>query len=216
MKFPKKPTIEVKKATTEKRAASHRGPLGKAKVLTKDQFEKAAEVALQDSMFGLRDRLFILLSRYGGMRSAEIAALHVEDFTDATGKAIPELHVSKRGAKYGKERTIDIPEVLVQALDEYRTKAGIKGGRMFYSYRSEPCSPNAVRKQIKATYEKCGYKGARSHSGRRYAITTLAQTINLDGGSLEDVRIFAGHSDLKTTAGYIEKSPHGKKMAARL
>ena len=216
MKMPPRPTQVVKKTKTTKRGATHSGPLGKAKVLTPEQFDRAAQAALSDQMYGLRDRLFILLSRYCAMRSKEIAELYVEDFTDAEGKPVPELTVTKRGGKYGKERVIDLNPKVQEALVEYKVKSGIDSGPLFWSYRGEQVSPNVVQKQIKAAYEKCGFKGARSHSGRRYALTTLARTVNLDGGSLEDVKIFAGHSSLQTTATYIEKSPHGAKMVARL
>ena len=66
---------------------------------------------------------------------------------------------------------------------------------------------NAVQKQLKAIYQACGFKGARSHSGRRSAITALARRIGTIGGSLEDVRIFAGHAHVQTTQGYIEANP---------
>lgn len=217
MKMPVPKKLIVKNIETPtRRKPTHSGPLGKAKLLTKEQFERAADEAMKTSMFPLRDRMFVYLSRFGGLRAQEIARIHVEDFTDAEGRVIPELHISKRGAKYGKARTIDIPEVLVTALKEYKEAAGIDNGPLFYTARGDKATSNVVQLALRSIYDRCGFKGARSHSGRRYAITTLAQHINLDGGSLEDVRIFAGHSDLKTTAGYIEKSAHGKKMALRL
>lgn len=214
MKMP--PRHAVKKIKTVAREATHKGPIGKAKVLTREQFEEAEKMAMEQSLFGLRDALFVSLSRKGALRAKEIANLWLEDITDVRGNIVPEIHVSKRGAKYGKERTIDITEDLRESLENYVKEAGIDSGPIFWGYRGEPATSNLVQKQIKATYARCGFKGARSHSGRRYAITTLAQTANLDGASLKDVQLFAGHADLSTTATYIERSPHAKKMINRL
>lgn len=194
----------------------HAGALGKAKILTPDQFDRAAKAAKADRMFGERDALLIMLSRFGGLRAKEIATIHLEDLTDAEGKFSGKLEVAKRGAKYGKERTIPLRPEVADALKKYIKAADVKAGPLFYTYRGDPMTSNAVQKQIKATYVACGFQGARSHSGRRYAITTMAQKVNTIGASLEDVRIFAGHADISTTATYIDASPHAVEMVGFL
>lgn len=186
--------------------------IGKAKVLTAEQFDLAAEAALAHCIYGTRDRLFVMLSRFCALRAQEIATLHVEDITDATGALTDTLEVSKRGAKYGKERKVQMRPELIEALRAYLDLTGITEGPIFWSYRGEPATSNLVQKQIKRTYTLCGFKGARSHSGRRYAITQMAQWANTVGASIEDVRIFAGHADVSTTAGYVDQSPHAGKM----
>jgi integrase/recombinase XerD len=189
-----------------------RGPFGKAKVLTAEQFDYAAEMAAKISDYGPRDQLFIMLSRFCGMRSREIATLHVADVTDATGALSDRISISKRGAKYGKERTVRMRPELAAALKQYLHDTQIVEGPIFWTQRGEPCTPNVVQKQIKRVYEACGYKGARSHSGRRYAITTMAQRANTVGASLEDVRIFAGHAHVTTTTIYIDESPYAREL----
>lgn len=209
-KFP--PRTGIVKSAIKVRGATHRGPLGKAKVLNPEQFEEAAQKAEVRSAYPSRDKLFIMLSRFCGMRAQEIARLHFEDFTDVKGKIGDVLNVSKRGAKYGKERTIPMRPELKDALVEYVEGSGITEGPLFWSQRGIPASSNLVQKQLGALYQACGFKGARSHSGRRYAITTMAQNANTIGASLEDVRLFAGHSDLTTTAEYIDKSIYADKL----
>jgi len=209
----KHPVKSFKVATVQKNKT---GPYGKAAMLTPEQFDKAIDFARQHMPYGARDSLMILLSRFCGLRAKEIATLHVRDFTDAEGKVIPELRVSKRGAKYGKERTIDLREEVVDEIKAYLKLVGIEDGPIFWTERGTPMTSNAVQKQLRTAYEGCGFKGARSHSGRRYAITTLAQRVNTIGASLDDVKIFAGHSNLETTAHYIERSPHAKKMIGLL
>jgi len=214
-KIPPRKSIEKTRLNT-KRGTKHRGPIGKAKILTVDQFTEAAEKAETRSIFASRDKLFIMLSRFCGLRSQEIARLHFEDFTDVKGKITSQLSVSKRSAKYGKERTIPLRPELKEALETYVKRAGITEGPIFWSQRGEPATPNLVQKQLGAIYQACGFKGARSHSGRRYAITTMAQNANTVGASLEDVRIFAGHADLSTTAEYIDKSPYAADLVGLL
>ncbi|TDK29811.1 site-specific integrase [Rhizobium deserti] len=211
MRFPPRRFQKTKPRVTRRRS-THSGPLGKAKVLTAQQFDQAAEMALSKSLYGPRDQLFIMLSRYGGLRAREIATLHVEDVTDATGALADKIAISKRGAKYGKARTVRMHPNLKAALEKYLLNSKITSGPIFWSYRGGPATSNMVQKQIKSVYTLCGFEGARSHSGRRYVITTMAQAANMVGASLEDVRIFAGHSDITTTAAYVEESMYADKL----
>ena len=52
-------------------------------------------------------------------------------------------------------------------------------------------------------YKTIGFNGCSSHSGRRTFITNAAKHISLVGGTLNDVRMLAGHSSLSTTQRYI-------------
>ena len=190
--------------------------LGKARVLTPEQFDEAAMAALTSARFGRRDYLFIMLSRYCGLRAKEIASIWFEDVTDATGAFVDRLHVSKRGAKYGKVRTIRMRPEVSEALQTYILDSGIKSGPIFWSFRGEPATSNLVQLQMKRAYLQCGFEGARSHSGRRYVITTMAQQAHTIGATLEDVRIFAGHAHVTTTMDYVEESPNAGLMIGLL
>lgn len=206
---------EVKKITTTAKA-SRRGPIGRAKVLTPEQMERAAVKAMEVSDYGPRDRLFIMLSRFCGLRSKEIANIHVADLTDAEGHFNGKLYVSERGAKYGKPRTLPLRPELSEALIDYVKASGITSGPIFWTQRGEPCTPNVVQKQIKMVYLACGYQGARSHSGRRSAITLMARNANTVEASLEDVRIWAGHAHIGTTGIYVDPSPRAEELTKLL
>lgn len=205
--------VKTLKVATVNTSKHHVGPIGKAKVLKPEEFDMAIKWAKEHAPYGARDALLIMFSRFGAMRAKEIANVHVEDFTDARGNITSDLYITKRGAKYGKERTIDMRPELVAELKAYLELTGIKSGPIFWTQRGDPMTSNAVQKQIKVAYEGCGFdKNARSHSGRRSTITSMAQNANTVGASLDDVRLFAGHAKLETTATYIERSPHARKL----
>lgn len=209
---PRKP--ELMKAKT--RAPSHSGPHGKAKVLTPTQIQVALSAAEDTRIYGLRDRLYVLLSHYCGLRAQEIAYLHVEDITDVTGVIGDHMQISKRAAKYGKERMVPLRPEVKDALIEYVKLAEIEKGPIFWSKQARPVTPNAVQQQIRRIYLACDYTGASSHSGRRHFITKLAQKANTVGASLKDVQILAGHADLSTTERYIDPSPHADALVGLL
>jgi integrase/recombinase XerD len=53
-------------------------------------------------------------------------------------------------------------------------------------------------------YRHLGFLGCSSHRWRRTFITNAARKISTVGGSLRDVQILAGHTNLRTTQRYIE------------
>lgn len=193
------------------RGPTFTGPIGKAKILTEQQFQTALTF-VQDSLYPTRDRLYLLLSRYAGLRAQEIARLYVEDITDVVGKVTDVIEVSKRGAKYGKERSIPMRPELKNELVAYLADSGITKGPIFWDMYGKPVTPNAVVQQMRTIYRNCGFRGARSHSGRRHFITALARKANTVGASLKDVQILAGHADLDTTALYIDPSEQAGKL----
>ena len=65
-------------------------------------------------------------------------------------------------------------------------------------------SPQALVNLFWRWYRHVGFDGCSSHSGRRTFITNAARKISTVGGSLRDVQMLAGHSNLRTTQAYIE------------
>lgn len=204
------------KAPVANRKPSHSGGLGRAKILTPEQFDEALASTETLSLYPGRDQCFLLLSHRAGMRSQEIALLWVEDVTDVRGRLTDTISVSKRAGKYGRARDIPMHPSIKEALAAYLSATGITEGPIFWSAQGRPMTPNAVQKQIASIYARCGFRGARSHSGRRGFITTAARTANMHNSSIKDVQLLAGHSDLKTTAGYIEASPGAVNLVASL
>jgi integrase len=65
-------------------------------------------------------------------------------------------------------------------------------------------------------YRHVGFDGCSSQSGRRTFITNAARKISTVGGSLRDVQLLAGHSNLRTTQGYIEANAEAQVRIVEL
>ncbi len=67
-------------------------------------------------------------------------------------------------------------------------------------------SVNNVTVYLHQLYDRVGFEGCSSHSGRRTFITTLARTANEHKCSIKDVQLLARHSSMRSTERYIEPS----------
>ena len=83
--------------------------------------------------------------------------------------------------------------------------------RIITTERDNKTSPQAIVNFFYCLYKEIGFEGCSSHSGRRTFITTAAKNISLVGGTLNDIRMLAGHSTLATTQRYIEYNTDAQK-----
>jgi len=165
----------------------------------------------------LRDRLMLILTCRLGLRAQEVAKVYVEDILDARGRLKDSLFVSKRGAKYGKERTLpmrdDVKVALQAYLNEYKQ---ITSGPLFFNQYGEPLESTAVQKQLKRLYGFVGLRGCSSHSGRRTFGTRAARAVTKMGGTLKDVMRLMGHASIETTEIYVEFTPIERELVAMI
>jgi len=82
--------------------------------------------------------------------------------------------------------------------------------------RSGRTSPQAVVNMFSGWYRDLGFSGCSSHSGRRTFITSAARKISTVGGSLRDIQMLAGHSNLATTQRYIESNVEAQQRIVQL
>jgi integrase/recombinase XerD len=64
-------------------------------------------------------------------------------------------------------------------------------------------------------YRHLGFVGCSSHSGRRTFITNAVRKISTVGGSLRDVQMLAGHSNIRTKQGYIDANPEAQRRVVQ-
>ncbi len=65
-------------------------------------------------------------------------------------------------------------------------------------------------------YQAIMMTGCSSHSGRRTFITNAARKISTVGGSVRDVQLLAGHSNMRTTQQYIDANGEAQKRVVDL
>ena len=179
--------------------------LGKqAKTLSKGQVD-AVLGYLAKTRWPSRNRLIFLLSVKAGLRAKEIASLSWRMVTDAGGQIGQAIRLENRASKGQSGRVVPMNEELRTALVDYsKTVIVSDSAFLIESERSKGMSPQAVVNLFWRWYRHVGFDGCSSHSGRRTFITNAARKISTVNGSLRDVQMLAGHSNLRTTLGYIE------------
>src|ERR1700722_7884502 len=179
--------------------------LGKqAKTLSKGQVD-AVLGYLAKTRNPVRNRLIFLLSAKAGLRAKEIARL-TWWMTNAPQGQIGRTICLQDSASKGKSgRMIPLNDEVRDALVEYRKEVlSFAGPFVISTERALSTSPQAIVNMFQRWYRHLGFVGCSSHSGRRTFITNAARKISTVGGSLRDVQMLAGHTNLRTTQRYID------------
>lgn len=175
-----------------------------AKTLSKGQVD-AVLGYLAKTRWPTRNRVIFLLSVKAGLRAKEIAGLRWRMVTDPRGRIGQAIYLEDTASKGRSGRVIPLNEELRSALAEYAETILMSTSTfLIQSERSRGMSPQAVVNLFWRWYRHIGFDGCSSHSGRRTFITNTARKISTVGGSLRDVQILAGHTNLRTTQRYIE------------
>src|SRR5712692_3228507 len=128
--------------------------------------------------------------------------------TNSEGQIGDVIALQNRASKgKGGGRVIPMHSDLKAALVALHRERGVKAHPewpVIHSERDRGLSAGAVAVWFHRLYTGLGMVGCSSHSGRRTFITRAARKISEAGGSLRDVQQLAGHSNLGTTARYIE------------
>lgn len=179
-----------------------------AKVLT-DKQQNLTLAHLENTRYPLRNKIIFLLSFKEGLRAKEISKLAWGMVCNSDGKIADVINLSNNASK-GKYsgRIIPMHKELKILLTEMLTE---KQNNEYFSLdkpviateRGEHTTPQVIVNFFYNLYKTIGFNGCSSHSGRRTFITNAAKHISLVGGTLNDVRMLAGHSSLATTQRYI-------------
>ena len=185
--------------------------LGKqAKTLSKGQVE-AVLGYLAKTRHPARNRLIFLLSVKAGLRAKEIARLTWWMTNDSWGEIGRAVCLQDSASKGRSGRMIPLSDEVRDALIEYRRQVvSFTGPFVVSTERSLSTSPQAIVNMFQRWYRHLGFVGCSSHSGRRTFITNAARKISTVGGSLRDVQMLAGHSNIRTTQAYIDANPEAQ------
>ncbi len=191
-----------------------------AKILT-DKQQKYVLSYLQTTRYALRNKLIFLLSFKAGLRAKEIANLKWYMVCDSEGHIATELKLENKATK-GKYsgRIIPLhPDIRLSLIGLREKQAGISftlQDNIIQTERGKKTTAQVIVNFFKTLYHDVGLVGCSSHSGRRTFITNVAKNIGLAGGTLNDVRLLAGHSSLSTTQRYIEYNTEAQKKLVSL
>ena len=190
--------------------------LGKqAKTLNKAQIEMIS-ASLRSNRNGLRNQTIFLVSVRAGLRAKEIAGLTWEMVLTPSGEISDCIHLTNRASKgISGGRIIPMHNSIHSNLRVLIDRLG-PDGFVIRSERSKSVAPQMIVNLFRGWYSELGLAGCSSHSGRRTFLTTLAQKINLVGGSLRDVQSLAGHKSLQTTERYIEANSNAQKKVVSI
>ena len=179
-----------------------------AKVLT-DKQQNLTLAHLDSTRYPLRNKIIFLLSFKEGLRAKEISKLTWRMVCNSEGKIADVINLSNEASK-GKYsgRIIPIHKALKSLLIEMLTEQ--QQDEFFnldipiiQTERGKSTTPQVIVNFFYSLYKTIGFNGCSSHSGRRTFITNAAKHVSLVGGTLNDVRMLAGHSSLSTTQRYI-------------
>jgi integrase/recombinase XerD len=191
--------------------------LGKqAKTLSKGQVE-AVLGYLAKTRNPARNRVIFLLSAKAGLRAKEIARLTWWMTNDPQGEIGRTICLQDSASKGKSGRMIPLNDEVRDALVKYRKEViSFAGPFVISTERALSTSPQAIVNMFQRWYRHLGFVGCSSHSGRRTFITNAARKISTVGGSLRDVQMLAGHTNLRTTQRYIDANPEAQVRIVEL
>ena len=126
------------------------------------------------------------------------------------------IHLQDKASKGRSGRIIPLNEELRSALSDWRRNIWVTPSTSVISTeRSKRTSAQSIVNLFARWYCELGFHGCSSHSGRRTFITNTARKISSVGGSLRDIQILAGHTNLRTTQRYIEADLNAQKRVVQ-
>ncbi|MBQ9271053.1 MAG: site-specific integrase [Alphaproteobacteria bacterium] len=183
--------------------------IGKQAKILNDKQQNLTMAHLETTRYPLRNKIIFLLSFKEGLRAKEISKLAWCMVCNSDGKIADVINLSNNASKgkysgriipLHKELKILLADLLAEKQkDEYFSL----DKPVIATERGEHTTPQVIVNFFYHLYKTIGFNGCSSHSGRRTFITNAAKHISLVGGTLNDVRMLAGHSSLATTQRYI-------------
>lgn len=190
--------------------------LGKqAKTLSPDQIELLLQ-SVRRRRHASRNVVVCLLSARAGLRAHEIANLTWSMLSDASGCIGADIRLEDRASKGSSGRVIPMNRELREALSVWRAEQSPVSEHVVSTERSSRTTPQAIVNMFSRWYSDLRFVGCSSHSGRRTFITNAARKIASVGGSLRDVQLLAGHSDLRITQRYIDGEAEAQRRVVEL
>jgi site-specific recombinase XerD len=165
--------------------------------MTASQVDAILQSCDRSTSTGRRDYAILVLLARLGLRSGEVAALHLDDFDWRAG----ELTV--RGKARHSDRLpmpIQVGEALADYLRHDRPSCECRNAILTRYAPARPIHPSSITSIV---YRACHRSGLARVGGHRLR-HALASELLRRGGPLTEIAQVLRHSDLGTTAGYAK------------
>jgi integrase/recombinase XerD len=183
------------------------GQTGQAPILKPEEIKRLFRMAKSRPRMSMKAEIALCMSLYLGLRAKEIAALRSGDVYDENGAVRDVLHLKSAYTKGSKTRNVFLAAPkLRQHLAEYGRTTGIAErpqAPLCRSQKGGTFRAGSMARFLKRLYMEAGIPEGSSHTGRRTFITSLAER----GIDLKAIAVLAGHSNIRTTALYVDASP---------
>lgn len=193
---------------------------GKTVGLSPEDCRRVLEAPSTATAAGIRDRALFAVLAYTGCRVGELTRLRVSDYKLTGGHRVLEVH-----GKGGKERRVPLHPEAVERLEAWLDASGMREehssalfrptktarGRGKDGFQAHALSRRAVQRLVARYVALLRLDPAVTvHSFRVTALTTARER----GSDIIDLKDFAGHSDPRTTLGYIRSRDRLSKSPA--
>ena len=162
-----------------------------------------------------RNQAMFALSYYCGLRAKEIASLKIGDVCKADGsiKDVADLNAAQTKGNKGREFYINKHAkqhltALIKSLpvaEPDHPLVQVMGKRKSFS-------ANGIAIAMRNFYGDAGFTGCSSHTGRRSAISQLANK----GVGIRIIQKFSGHRQLQSVQHYLDANEEMVKNAVEL
>lgn len=196
--------------------------IGKQAKLLTDKQQNIVLNHLEKSRYPLRNKMIFLFSFKAGFRAKEISGITWSMVCNADGEIGTEINLENKVSKGRYSGRVvpmhrELKNLLSESLKLRKQVDGFnQADNVIFSERGHKISPQAIVNFFYTLYAEMGFDGCSSHSGRRTFITNAAKNITQVGGTLNDVKLLAGHSNLQTTSRYIEYNSEAHKRVLEL
>lgn len=178
------------------------------------EYESLIRVCCQDpTPAGARDAAMIAIAYYTGCRRAELAGMRYQDLT--IGAEHAEITVI---GKRNKQRTLDIDNGALHALQDWLAMRGQAAGPLFYAINKggrilagHGLTTTSLDAILIKRARQAGLQDVDWHDLRRTVVSELIDA-GVDFGTIAKI---IGHSDIKTTQRYDRRKDDARRAGIR-
>ena len=163
----------------------------------------------------IRNKAMLALSYYCGLRAKEIASLKIGDVMKANGtiKDVADLKAEQTKGNRGREFYINShAKQHIAALIKSMPVVDADFPLLQVMGKRKAFSANGIAIAIRNIYSSAGFTGCSSHTGRRSAISALANK----GVGIRIIQKFSGHRQLQSVQHYLDANEEMVKNAVEL